>query len=1641
MAFRDAICHRQACRGKSCVAWSPFTHPFMLRSFLFALVGLFLTFRAEAVLWSVYAGADGGPGAVDNTGTAARLNRPFGVAVDVQGNAYVTEVGNGTIRRVTPAGAVTTLAGTAGLFGHVDGVGAAARFGIPRAVALRPDGSLVVTDFTYLRAVALDGTVTTLAGSGSQGAADGPAAQASFTDLAALAVDGAGNIYMVDGKAIRVLTVGGQVMTVAGSVTQAGDVDDQGTAARFEFNINGLTLGPDGNLYVADNVNRKIRQVTPTGAVTTYASPVIAGPILADANGDLYISGGESITKVDAAPGHAVTLVAGGNGNSYVDGPMAVAQFNGIFALAFTPDHSALLAAELSNHAIRKIALADGAVSTLAGKGIVSGSADGTGTAATFFQPSGLGVDAAGNVYVADTGNFTIRQIAPGAVVTTWAGQAGMRDTVDDTGTAARFKSPYALAAQADGTLYITDVASQLLRKITPQQVVSTLAGTPNTIGSADGLGLLASFYGAYGVGVAPAGGTIAVGDTNNYTIRTVTPQGLVGTLAGMVGQQGAVDATGLNASFGYSQGVAVDAAGNVFVADLVNYKIRKVTSGGVVTTLAGSGGFGLVDGVGVNALFNGPTGVAVDAHGNVFVTESGFHAIRKVTPSGRVITLGGGNQSPGATLGVGTAARFNYPVGIAVAADGTIYVSDGNQRIVKGVDDSTEPPFLTAPLADSATSSPVTVTYELTEAALSGSVSVKFAAQNVAAAPVILTLTAAYATPGVHTFSFNPASPVASAPAAIASISGGTSVPDAIHTVTLSYQDALSHPATTAVATNVKIDTATQTPSLTTPLNQGTLSTALSISGFIMTLPEPALAGSVKLTLSDGVGAPHVLTLGALAESAGQRPVRFDPSALPYAGSGVNPSVSGSPVSDGTYTVTLSYQDVLGNPAATASQPGVIVDTVTQAPTFTKPEAHSAVSTLVTATFTLPEAPAFVQLTFTNANNSASLVFEPTLVNVGTETTVFFDPRDPVNTSSGAITSGTAIPDGVYSVKLSYRDVGLNALVSVTHTNVQVDTTAPTFNLPQNGIPVQRTAAGTLPDYTGLISTTDATTVTVMQSPSPFTVATYTGQPITVTLTAMDAVGNISTTNFKVDVRPADPINTVIYNGSTKTVPGDDAPGAGITPGLPGDAKLASFGPPAIDEDGTIAFLAKWTSATGPLKKGAGIFVKAPTTSTCVATLGGDPPLSGASYKSFLDPVISHGKVAFIATLTGVPKGQESVILSDAPTGALAVVAQSGTDAKVGGPTFKKFTSVQVFGNIVGFLAQVAGGTGANKVTAATDLGVWEKNATDDLICPLREGDSINPSVSGSKKIKTLVSFAVGAGSPGQGRGWLTDPYGVYMTALAILDDKEKTQVVITGTENDPFLVSQSGSTTIGQPDVPGLTDETFKSYGLPASNNQGIPAFALLATLTPTAPVTKANGQGVFFAASNTFTPLARLTENAPGTGGSFSALKDPVLDATGGVAFPATIKGATIKGASALTLWWKPVGVVAASLLAQGGHTAGGVPGVGADAEWKSFNSLAIAATRGPIFTATLATGKGGVIAAQKGGTWAVDFLGGIRQLFQTGLPLDGGKTLKSFTILTAVPGSVGVTRSFNDAGDVTWLATFTDDSTAIVKTVVP
>ena len=322
-------------------------------------------------------------------------------------------------------------------------------------------------------------------------------------------------------------------------------------------------------------------------------------------------------------------------------------------------------------------------VSTFAGSGTDS-ETDGTGTAASFNNPRGLAVDVSGNVYVADYGNHKIRKITPSGVVSTFVGSVTQGST-DGIGTAASFNYPRGLAVDASGNVYVADTNNHKIRKITPSGVVSTFVGSV-TQGSTDGIGTAASFRYPNEVAV-DVSGNVYVADRNNHKIRKITSAGVVSTLAGY-GTQGATDGTGTAASFNYPSGVTVDASGNVHVADTNNHKIRKITPAGVVSTLAGSGDAGATDGTGTAASFFNPYGVTVDASGNVYVADKNNNKIRKITPAGEVSTLAG-SGTRGATDGTGTAASFYNPYGVTVDASGNVYVADHNNHKIRKITQS----------------------------------------------------------------------------------------------------------------------------------------------------------------------------------------------------------------------------------------------------------------------------------------------------------------------------------------------------------------------------------------------------------------------------------------------------------------------------------------------------------------------------------------------------------------------------------------------------------------------------------------------------------------------------------------------------------------------------------------------------------------------------------------------------------------------------------------------------------------------------------------------------------------------------------------------------------------------------------------
>jgi len=324
-------------------------------------------------------------------------------------------------------------------------------------------------------------------------------------------------------------------------------------------------------------------------------------------------------------------------------------------------------------------------VTTFAGSGTI-GATDATGTAASFYRPFGVAVDSSGNIYVADYYNHKIRKVTSSGVVSTLAG-SGTSGSTDATGTAASFNYPTDVAVDSSGNIYVADKNNNKIRKITPAGVVTTLAGSAdNSSGSVDGTGTAASFNFPSGLAL-DSSGNIYVADYSNNKIRKVTPAGVVTTLAGSTdNSSGSADGTGSAAKFNGPSGVALDSSGNIYVADLKNQKIRKITPAGVVTTLAGSAdnSSGSVDGTGTAASFNYPTGVAVDSSGNIYVGDFNNHKIRKITPDGVVTTLAGSGTAGGVD-GTSSEASFSYPAGVALDSSGNVYVADyGNHKIRK---------------------------------------------------------------------------------------------------------------------------------------------------------------------------------------------------------------------------------------------------------------------------------------------------------------------------------------------------------------------------------------------------------------------------------------------------------------------------------------------------------------------------------------------------------------------------------------------------------------------------------------------------------------------------------------------------------------------------------------------------------------------------------------------------------------------------------------------------------------------------------------------------------------------------------------------------------------------------------------------
>lgn len=599
---------------------------------------------------STFAGT-GVEGFADGALVSSRFGNPAGVATDTLGNIFVADTGNNRIRMITPNGQVTTIAGT-GEYGIANGAGLTAKFAFPSAIAIGPDNNLYVAD-TFNHRIC---------------------------------------------KLTRPLTPGGSwnVSQVAGSpIGDFGFANATGNSARFHFPY-GLSLDSEGAIFVADSKNHRIRRISLTGNVTTYA-------------------GGAS------------------SGNTNDLNP-ALARFNEPTGIVVA--HGNVYVADTGNHRIRKIVPASstnaGPVTTFAGD--VAGFANGLTTAAAFRSPAAMTVDANGIIYVADEENHSIRSIT----------QAGEVDTVVGLGSAgfvngdkdnAKLNAATGIAVDSLGNLLVADTQNHVIRavNIKPLSVPATvITGSENASGIqvssvidlvALGLDPLKTYYFRWKSN-GPSGLTTALGHsffaydipvistnaasqlipTSARLNATVDPKSsltsfvfeystdpdmrapfYVRSLAGS-STTGYIDATGNIARFSMPNGMAINSAGDVFVADRANHRIRKISPAGETTTFAGSGDAGFVDDTGVNAQFENPNGIAIDSVGNLYVADEANHCIRKITPAGVVSTYAGSGIA-GFADGNALDAKFLYPTGVAIDSSNHVYVADSQNNRIRKID------------------------------------------------------------------------------------------------------------------------------------------------------------------------------------------------------------------------------------------------------------------------------------------------------------------------------------------------------------------------------------------------------------------------------------------------------------------------------------------------------------------------------------------------------------------------------------------------------------------------------------------------------------------------------------------------------------------------------------------------------------------------------------------------------------------------------------------------------------------------------------------------------------------------------------------------------------------------------------------
>ncbi len=621
--------------------------------------------------------------------TSASFAYPISVARDTKGNLYVSDSYHCRIRKINPAGIISTIAGT-GICGYSGDGGPAlsATMSSPAGIAFDSKGNLLLADQgnNRIRKISSAGIITTIAGNGTSGYSGdgGPAVQASLNGPLAIAVDQTGNLYIGDSGnfLIRLVDTAGNIRTVAGNHT-LGFSGDGGpaTSAQIAY-VYAVQSDHNGNFYIADLGNSRVRKVDSAGTITTYAgngsngnsgsgglatSAAIGNPGgLLLTEGNLYISTAGNIWAVNQST-QIIKIIAGNAGGSTGfsgDGNSATAaSFLSPWGMV-SDGAGGIFVTDSGNNRLRHIAGSTQTVSTTAG-GFIGDGGKANAASLNFNQLEHAAFDTAGNLYIADGRNNRIRRVSSSGVITTFAG-TGITGYSGDGGlaTAATLSNPTAVVADRNGNIFIADTGNGVIRKVDSSGTITTFSSVTIYWQGALAIDASGNLYASDGL----------------YEIWKILPSGSATVVAGVlyeIGYNGdEIPAT--QASLGEPTGIAIDSMGNLYIADWLNNRIRKVDTNGIISTVAGDGtpGFSGDGGPATSAMLSLPMDVAVDNQGDFYVADWLNFRVRLVNRSGTIETFAGSGRFGYNGDGLPAKQANLFPSGLVVR-NGAVYVID----------------------------------------------------------------------------------------------------------------------------------------------------------------------------------------------------------------------------------------------------------------------------------------------------------------------------------------------------------------------------------------------------------------------------------------------------------------------------------------------------------------------------------------------------------------------------------------------------------------------------------------------------------------------------------------------------------------------------------------------------------------------------------------------------------------------------------------------------------------------------------------------------------------------------------------------------------------------------------------------------